>query len=87
VVLFLYILLSDPWTYRQKRSVQTESEQIESDQWKVVLLETLGNARVDVSYDYIASHVNCTNSPWIKRAGIHALRKYHQEKVQYKNKV
>ena len=59
----------------------TESEQIETDGQKVVLLESLGNARLDMSYEYILSHVNSTNSPWVKRAGLHALRKYHDQKV------
>ncbi|VDI25865.1 Hypothetical predicted protein, partial [Mytilus galloprovincialis] len=34
---------------------------------------------MDHSYEYIISHINSTNSPWIKRSGIHALRKYEHE--------
>lgn len=71
----------DPWAYRQKRTTMTRKEEEEYDHHKVILLETLGNARLDESYDYILSHINSTNSPWIKRAGCHALRKYDHEHV------
>ena len=59
----------------------TEKEQYEYDWHHVVLLEALGNGCQDDSYEYILSHLNDTNSPWIKRAGIHALRKYHHSHV------
>ncbi|XP_052071176.1 uncharacterized protein LOC127709613 [Mytilus californianus] len=71
----------DPYSYKVKRATQTRKQQDVHDQWKVVLLETLGNAGMDSSYEYIVSHVNATNSPWIKRAGLHALRKYEHEMV------
>ncbi|XP_076086954.1 uncharacterized protein LOC143057528 [Mytilus galloprovincialis] len=69
----------DPWLYRQKRSIQTEIEEEDYDKKHVILLESLGNAAIDHSYEYIVSHINATNSPWIKRAGVHALRKYDSE--------
>ncbi|XP_076116682.1 uncharacterized protein LOC143084161 [Mytilus galloprovincialis] len=69
--------LHDPWLYRQRRSSQSRVQKMEYDRYRAVLLETLGNARIDHSYDYIISHINTTNSPWIKRAGVHALRKYN----------
>ena len=78
----MYILL-DPFEYRKKRAIQSEQEQIDYDHWRVILLETLGNARMDFSFEYIVSHINSTNSPWIKRAGVHALRKYEHEMVSY----
>jgi hypothetical protein len=56
-----------------------------SDQWKVVLLETLGNAAMDSSFEFIMSHINTTNSAWIKRAGLHAMRKYEHDKVFIQN--
>ena len=59
----------------------TEAETIAEDLWKVVLLESLGNARLDQSYEHIVSHVNNTNSQWVKRAGVHALRDYHHDHV------
>lgn len=59
----------------------TEQEKETYDHQKVILLETLGNARFDESYDYIISHINSTNSQWIKRAGCHALRKYDHKHV------
>ena len=71
----------DPWEYRRKRAVMTSQEKEDYDVRNVILLETLGNARLDESYDYILSHINSTNSPWIKRAGCHALRKYHHQHV------
>ncbi|XP_076472269.1 uncharacterized protein LOC143301765, partial [Babylonia areolata] len=71
--------LHDPYEFRRKRSTMTEEETIAEDQWKVVLLESLGNARLDQSYEHIVSHVNNTNSQWVKRAGVHALRHYHHE--------
>ena len=42
---------------------------------------SLGNARLDQSYEHIVSHVNNTNSQWVKRAGVHALRDYHHDHV------
>ncbi|XP_062616046.1 uncharacterized protein LOC134277751 [Saccostrea cucullata] len=71
--------MHDPWEYRKKRSVMTEEEKESYDHHKVILLETLGNARMEESYDYIISHINSTNSQWIKRAGCHALRKYEHQ--------
>lgn len=59
----------------------TEKEKESYDHHKVILLETLGNAGMDESYDYIISHINSTNSQWIKRAGCHALRKYEHQHV------
>ncbi|XP_052806223.1 uncharacterized protein LOC128235441 [Mya arenaria] len=73
--------LHDPWEYRRKRSFMSESECIEHDLEKVVLLETLGNAGLSSSYEYIASHINSTNSQWVKRAGIFALRSYHDKQT------
>ena len=71
----------DPYEYRRKRSTMTEAETIAEDLWKVILLESLGNARLDQSYEHIVSHVNNTNSQWVKRAGVHALRDYHHDHV------
>lgn len=73
--------LPDPWNYRHRRSTMTEDETIKEDQWKVVLLESLGNARLHQSYEYIVSHINATNSQWVKRAGVHALRDFHHDHV------
>ena len=71
----------DPYEYRRKRSTMTEAETVAEDLWKVILLESLGNARLDQSYEHIVSHVNNTNSQWVKRAGVHALRDYHHDHV------
>ncbi|CAC5409209.1 unnamed protein product [Mytilus coruscus] len=79
--------LHDPWSYKVKRATQTTKQQEVHDHWNVVLLETLGNAGMDSSYDYIVSHVNTTNSPWIKRAGLNALRKYEHEMVNIEHSV
>ena len=59
----------------------TEEELEEYDKHHVILLEALGNGCHDDSYVFILSHLNDTNSPWIKRAGIHALRKYQHQHV------
>ena len=59
----------------------SETQQIEYDTHNVVLLEALGNGCNEKSYEYILSHINATNSPWIKRAGVHALRGYHHTHV------
>ena len=59
----------------------TEEEQLLHDSNHVVLLEALGNGRHEDSYEYIISHLNSTNSHWVKRAGIHALRNYHNSNV------
>ena len=58
-----------------------EQAQYEYDLHKVTLIETLGNAGLDVSYPFIVSHINTTNAQWIKRAGCHALRKYNHDQV------
>ncbi|XP_048250793.1 uncharacterized protein LOC124111176 [Haliotis rufescens] len=71
--------LHDPWLYRHKRALMTEAQMLADDHWRVVLVESLGNAALDQSFDYIVSHVNDTNSQWVKRAGIHAMRKYDHD--------
>ncbi|XP_048258717.1 uncharacterized protein LOC124137708 isoform X1 [Haliotis rufescens] len=71
--------LHDPWMFRQKRSTMTEREVLDDDRWRVILLGSLGNAGFDQSFEMIVSHVNTTNSQWVKRAGIHAMRKYRHE--------
>lgn len=76
-----FLFTVDPWQYRQRRELMTEEEQLQYDKHHVILLEALGNGRHDDSYEYIVSHVNTTNSDWIKRAGIHALRKYYHSHV------
>ncbi|XP_053390116.1 uncharacterized protein LOC128553035, partial [Mercenaria mercenaria] len=73
--------LHDPWLFEMKRSVMTEVECVEHDHNKVVLLDAIGNAGLPVSYEHILSHINSTNSQWIKRTGIHALRKFHDFKT------
>lgn len=80
-VLFDVDIRLDPYEYRKRRAVMTEREKESHDHHKVVLLETLGNARMDESYDFIISHINSSNSQWIKRAGCHALRKYEHQHV------
>lgn len=72
---------SDPWIYRYKRSIMTEVEMLKYDLDKVVLLNALGNAGLNESYEYIVSHINSTNSQWIKRAGLHSLRCFHDMNV------
>nr|XP_022327831.1 uncharacterized protein LOC111127102 [Crassostrea virginica] len=74
-----FLGLHDPYEYRKKRALMSEKEKESYDLQKVILLETIGNARLDESYDYIISHINSTNSQWIKRAGCHALRKYDHQ--------
>ncbi|XP_041378093.1 uncharacterized protein LOC121390363 [Gigantopelta aegis] len=71
----------DPWQFRKKRSTMNEDEVRDADQWKVILLEAVGNAGLDQSFVYIESHVNSTNSNWVKRAGIHAMRQYHHQRA------
>ena len=60
----------------------TEKENIAFDLDKVVMLDTLGNAGLEMSFEYIVSYINTTNSQWIKRAGVTALRKYQDKKVK-----
>ncbi|KAK3102203.1 hypothetical protein FSP39_009587 [Pinctada imbricata] len=71
--------MHDPWLFRQKRATMDEAAQIAYDLNKVVLLESLGNAGLEMSFPYIVSHINDTNAQWIKRAGCHALRKYNHQ--------
>ena len=65
-----------------RRSVMTEEQQTLYDQGRVLVLEALGNAGLDHSYHYIVSHINSTNSPWVKRAACHALRKYEHKQAR-----
>lgn len=64
----------------------TEWEILDYDHHKVVLLGALGNGGIESSFEYIVSHINSTNSQWIKRAGVYALRKYTHEQVFSQNK-
>ncbi|XP_045156811.2 uncharacterized protein LOC123523186 [Mercenaria mercenaria] len=73
--------IHDPWLFKQKRSTMSAHEALEHDLNKVVLLDSVGNAGMDSSYEYIVSHINSSNSQWVKRTGIHALRGYYEEKV------
>ncbi|XP_060577217.1 uncharacterized protein LOC132734490, partial [Ruditapes philippinarum] len=73
--------LHDPWLFKMKRSAMSEIECVEYDHNKVVLLDAIGNAGLPVSYDHIVSHINSTNSQWIKRTGVHALRTFHDIKT------
>ena len=59
----------------------TEDEILEHDLNKVVLLDSIGNAGMKSSFEYIISHINSSNSQWIKRTGIHALRSFREEIV------
>lgn len=76
-------IFTDPWEYRRRRDVMTEHESRAYDLNKVVLLGALGNGGLEGSYEYIVSHINTTNSQWIKRAGVYALRKFTHEQVQH----
>ncbi|KAK3609662.1 hypothetical protein CHS0354_035947 [Potamilus streckersoni] len=73
--------LHDPWEYRRKRESMTPEEREVYVHEKVTLIGALGNAAHHSSLEYIVSHINSTNSPWIKRAAIHALRDYHHADV------
>ncbi|XP_060567959.1 uncharacterized protein LOC132726631 [Ruditapes philippinarum] len=73
--------IHDPWLFRQTRSLMTEQEILEHDLSKVVLLDSIGNAGLRSSSEYIISHINSSNSQWVKRTGIHALRSFHEESV------
>ncbi|KAL4221422.1 hypothetical protein ACF0H5_019680 [Mactra antiquata] len=73
--------LHDPWEYRNKRSIMSEADSFVYDHNKVTLLDTLGNAGLPTSYEYIVSHINSSNSQWIKRTGIFALRKFDNQEI------
>lgn len=60
----------------------SEMETTEYDLDKVILIGALGNAGLPSSFEYIVSHINSTNSQWIKRAGVYALRNYMHEEVR-----
>ena len=59
----------------------TKEEQNGHDHDKVILLDALGNAGLDISYEFIISNLNTTNSQWVKRSAIHALRVFNHERV------
>ena len=74
-------MITDPWLFKMKRSAMSDVECEDYDHDKVILLDAIGNAGLPVSYDHIVSHINSTNSQWIKRTGVHALRTFHDMKV------
>jgi len=74
-------VIVDPYEYRRKRDIMTVTESLEHDRNKVTLIASLGNAGLESSFEYIVSHINSTNSQWIKRTGVYALRKFTHEQV------
>ncbi|XP_066300826.1 uncharacterized protein [Branchiostoma lanceolatum] len=72
--------LHDPWLERQKRSIKTAEELERHDFERVTLLEALGNAAQPSSYEHILSYTNHSLAPpLLRRSGLHALRKYHNQ--------
>ncbi|CAH1242184.1 Hypp6492 [Branchiostoma lanceolatum] len=74
--------LHDPWLERQKRSIKTAEELERHDFERVTLLEALGNAAQPSSYEHILSYTNHSLAPpLLRRSGLHALRKYHNQQT------
>ncbi|XP_064646638.1 uncharacterized protein LOC135499666 isoform X2 [Lineus longissimus] len=71
--------LHDPHAYNMARSTLNEEDAGSFDLKHVVLLESLGNAVMDRSYDHIISYVNSSSHSVLKRAGLHALRQFQRD--------
>eukprot|EP00058_Branchiostoma_floridae_P000089 XP_002585577.1 hypothetical protein BRAFLDRAFT_111796 [Branchiostoma floridae] len=76
--------IHDPWHHRHLRSTLTDDEINKHYHHKATLLESLGNAEFDSSFDHLLSYVNNTDSPpLLRRSALSAIRKYdhHEEFV------
>ncbi|KAI8482782.1 hypothetical protein Bbelb_394440 [Branchiostoma belcheri] len=73
--------IHDPWHHRQLRSTLTADELGKHYHGKATLLESLGNAGFDSSFDHLLSYVNNTDSPpLLRRSALNAIRKFdHRE--------
>ncbi|CAH1239173.1 Hypp5747 [Branchiostoma lanceolatum] len=73
--------IHDPWHHRHLRSTLTANELDKHYNHKATLLESLGNAEFDSSFDHLLSYVNNTDSPpLLRRSALSAIRKYdHHE--------
>ncbi|KAI8487133.1 hypothetical protein Bbelb_352030, partial [Branchiostoma belcheri] len=72
--------IHDPWEERQKRSTMTEEELEFHDFERVTLLEALGNAAQQSSFEHLVSYTNQTSAPpLLRRAGLHAMRGYRHQ--------
>ncbi len=50
----------------------------------VAHIEALGNAALERSFNHILSYTNTSSTPSVlKRAGLHSLRRCHEDKVSY----
>lgn len=77
---FIFFIL-DLWEYRVKRVVMMIREKEEYDFNKVILLEMLGNVRLDELYDFIFFYINSINLLWIKRVGCYVFWYFDYEYV------
>eukprot|EP00058_Branchiostoma_floridae_P003025 XP_002588513.1 hypothetical protein BRAFLDRAFT_79466 [Branchiostoma floridae] len=73
--------IHDPWHHRHLRSTLTDDEINKHYHHKATLLESLGNAEFDSSFDHLLSYINNTDSPpLLRRSALSAIRKYdHHE--------
>ncbi|KAI8486031.1 hypothetical protein Bbelb_361310 [Branchiostoma belcheri] len=73
--------IHDPWHHRHLRSTMAADELEKHYHGKATLLESLGNAEFDSSFDHLLSYVNNTDSPpLLRRSALTAIRKYdHHE--------
>ncbi|XP_066278977.1 uncharacterized protein [Branchiostoma lanceolatum] len=73
--------IHDPWHHRHLRSTMTADELDKHYHDKATLLESLGNAEFDSSFEHLLSYVNNTDSPpLLRRSALSAIRKYdHRE--------
>jgi hypothetical protein len=60
----------------------SEEEALSHDTRNMILLEALGNAGMERSFDHIVSYINVTTVPLLKRSGLHALRYFHHVEVR-----
>ncbi|CAH1277632.1 Hypp9725 [Branchiostoma lanceolatum] len=69
--------IHDPWHHRQLREALTGDELKRHYHVKATLLQALGNAEFDSSFDHLVSYVNNTDSPPLLRtSALSAIRKY-----------
>ena len=80
--MFLFLIISDPWHHRQKRSSWAEQDYENHVNEQATIILSLGNARASRSLDYFESYMNNTESPKPCRfAAVRSISKIETKKV------
>ncbi|XP_072034301.1 uncharacterized protein [Amphiura filiformis] len=76
--------IHDPWDYNKVLSTMSSDDQEHHNLNTAAMVEALGNAGLDQSFEHIVSYTNSTDTPHIlRRSGLHSLRNYGSQKVAH----